>query len=201
MDSNNLLRLTMASGAGIAVSHIRLYPQSELEQILTLRAKAEEELGGFSSGLGFLGSPGWVIGGAAALGAIESIVSSGKRKKGLVLLRDASMKYQALKNRGTFFAVSEIDGINLASPSAWTITAEGSFQLDLSIMGLLEKGEAISRYGIKRTDIDSGIAKVNGSVRYVQLEEDFIWIRTSQGPQAIRWSLIESYCAPDLRTD
>ena len=68
-------------------------------------------------------------------------------------------------------------------------------------MALLEKGEAVSRYGIRRADIDSGIARVQSQVQHVQLEEDFIWMRTSEGMKGVRWSLVESYRAPEREND
>lgn len=97
-----MVTIVLSSGRQIETDAIRLYRDSDLEQLASLRAKAQEALSGFTTGLGFLGSPVWVIGSAAVLGVLESIVSDSKAKDGIHLLMLAEEKYQDLKRKVYF---------------------------------------------------------------------------------------------------
>jgi hypothetical protein len=140
-DNEPSLLLSLSSGRQCVVSRVMLFPELEFQQVLLLKAKAQEELGGFSTGLGFWGSPGWVIGGAAALGFVESLISNSKMKKGLEILKDAAVKHEQLKAKGTFFGVSEIDGVARPNPATWKATQASEFQIDLNLMGLDEMSQ------------------------------------------------------------
>jgi hypothetical protein len=58
------------------VEEVLLYDVNKVAEINSLKARAGNELQGFTTGLGFWGSPGWVIGGALALGAVEGMISN-----------------------------------------------------------------------------------------------------------------------------
>lgn len=77
------LALTLlSSGQILKIKGVMLYPSEELGRIATIRAEAAQKLGGVSSGVGFIGSPGWAIGAGAALGLLENIASGVAKKKG-----------------------------------------------------------------------------------------------------------------------
>jgi hypothetical protein len=44
-----------------------LYDEVEVREIAVLKAEALKSLGGVTTGIGFIGSPGWALGGAMAL--------------------------------------------------------------------------------------------------------------------------------------
>lgn len=192
-DAEPRLFLEMSSGKQLIVSRVMLYPELQVQEVRLLRAKAQEEMGGFSTGLGFWGSPGWVIGGAAALGAVESLISNSKMKKGLELLKEAAEKYEKLKATGVLFGVSLINGIDSPNPAKWRASHVSRLQIDLNSLGFLEKAEVIRRYEISRGLITNGIATVVKSTGYIHDEEEFVWVEVDGHPTALRWSFVESY--------
>ncbi len=193
VDTQQTLLLGLASGRQLAVTSVLLFPEPELQQVLLLRAKAQEEMGGFSTGLGFWGSPGWVVGGAAALGFVESLISNSKMKKGLALLKEAALKQQQLRTKGSFFDITAIDGIARPNPAEWRATRAAEFQIDLNPMGLIEKSQIIQRYDISQKKIANGVATVTGPVGFVHSEEEFVWVEAEDRPVAVRWSSVEHY--------
>jgi len=80
------LGLELSSGTRLDITHVFLVPEPHLQEVYVLRTKAQQELAGFSSGIGFWGSTGWVLAGAAITRAVESIVSGAKAKDGIQLL-------------------------------------------------------------------------------------------------------------------
>jgi|GEM_PF-2854878 len=113
------LLLSLSSGQQLTVSKLMLFPEQYIQQFLTLKAKAQEELGGFSSGIGFWGSPEWAIGGAAALGLVESLISNAKTKKGLETLNEAARMQAKMRSMGVFFEIHSISGNWQHDPYAW----------------------------------------------------------------------------------
>ena len=192
-DAEKKLVLGLTSGKQLSVSRVLLFPEPVIQQVLLLRAKAQEELGGFTTGLGFWGSPGWVIGGAAALGFVESLISNSKTKKGLELLKEAAQKYEQLNGKGSFFAIGSIEGISQPNPATWHATQVAEFQIDLNPMGLIEKGQTIQRYDITRKQIENGVATVTGPIGFVHNEDEFVLVEVDAQPIAVRWSSVESY--------
>jgi len=67
----------------VPVSEVKMYHVKAVAKLRGILAAAQEKLGGVQTGLGFIGSPGWVIGGAVVLGAIEQALSSANAKIGV----------------------------------------------------------------------------------------------------------------------
>ncbi|MDO9317989.1 MAG: hypothetical protein Q7V56_07290 [Gammaproteobacteria bacterium] len=191
--NNGFVKIVMASGNVHEISDVLLFPELELEQILKLKAQAQENLGGFSSGIGFLGSPGWVFGGVAALGLFESVISNSKIKKGLGLLKEASEKFEEFRKRGKLVPISEIEGIEFPNPSSWHSIQKAKIKIDLKPMGMLEKGEFAGKHKIGRNQIQNGVAEFEATTPFVQFESDFIVVRAAGELRSIRWSSIECY--------
>ncbi len=183
----------LASGRQLIASGVMLFPQHEVQQVLLLKAKAQEELVGFSTALGYWGASGWMIGGAAAIGFVDSLLPNSKMKKGLEFLKEAAIRHEQNKSKGVFFDVPSIDGIDRPNPAAWRATQVSQFQIDLHPMDLLEKGRVIQRYGISRDQVRDGIATVTGPIRYVYDEDEFVWIEIKGQATAVRWSAVECY--------
>ena len=100
--------ITLVSGERLVVREVLLYDVDKVAEINSLKAQASNELKGFSTGIGFWGSPDWVVGGALALGAVESMISNAKQKTGLRLLRLAAEKFNQLPNNSVFVSVDRI---------------------------------------------------------------------------------------------
>ena len=112
--------ITLVSGERLVVREVLLYDVNKVAEINSLKAQAGNELQGFTTGLGFWGSPGWVIGGALALGAVESMISNAKQKTGLQLLRLAAEKFNQLPNNSVFVSVDRIRSLQTPNPQNWS---------------------------------------------------------------------------------
>jgi hypothetical protein len=113
------LQLGLSSGIQIEVTKLVLYPQDEIAEYMKLQTRAREELAQFSTGIGFWGSPEWAIGGAAALGIVESVISNAKQKKGMEILGQANKQREKIRTLGTLFELHQIAGIWQPDPTAW----------------------------------------------------------------------------------
>jgi len=119
--------ITLVSGERLVVEEVLLYDVNKVAEINSLKARAGNELQGFTTGLGFWGSPGWVIGGAFALGAVEGMISNAKQKTGLRLLKLAAEKFNQLPNNSVFVSVNRICSLQTPNPQSWSaITSIGS---------------------------------------------------------------------------
>ena len=121
--------ITLVSGERLVVREVLLYDENKVAEINSLKAQAGNELQGFTTGLGFWGSPGWVIGGALALGAVEGMISNAKQKTGLRLLKLAAEKFNQLPNNSAFVSVNRICSLQTPNPQSWSaMTSIGSAQ-------------------------------------------------------------------------
>ena len=112
--------ITLVSGERLVVREVLLFDVNKVAEINSLKAQAGNELQGFTTGLGFWGSPGWVIGGALALGAVESMISNAKQKTGLRLLKLAAEKFDQLPDNSVFVSVDRIRSLQAPNPQNWS---------------------------------------------------------------------------------
>jgi hypothetical protein len=98
----------LASGQSLKLRRVMLYNEEDVTEIATLRAQAMKSLGGVSTGIGFIGSPEWVLGGAAALGILEGLLSGAVKKQGVEALQKAKQKTEELAKAGVLFEASEL---------------------------------------------------------------------------------------------
>ena len=54
--------LTLTSGRIVRMRQVKLYDETMVQEITKLRAQVLKNLGGVSTGIGFLGSPEWGLG-------------------------------------------------------------------------------------------------------------------------------------------
>ena len=196
-----MVTIVLSSGRQIVTNAIRLYPDPDLEEITSLRARAQEELSGFTTGLGFLGSPGWVIGSAAVLGVMESIVSDSKAKQGLLLLKEAAEKYKALQQKGVLFNVSKIEGIDNPDPATWHANGTYTVYFDLNVMSDSEMSAFYNKRDMDmqqrmqfRRETD-GLVTEEVEASFSHDGSDFVWIDIDGQLTALRWEYVETYRA------
>lgn len=96
-----------------------MYHSKAIARWQGLTAQARENLGGFNSGIGFIGSAEWAIGGAMALGALERAVSSAKAKAGIQQLAQANELLVEMRTRACFVSFANIQNAKLPSPQLW----------------------------------------------------------------------------------
>lgn len=112
----------LSSGQTFTIEKVTLYEEEQVREIAVLRAKAMKNLGGFSSGIGFLGSPEWALGGAAALGLFESLISGSMKNQAIEILRDVQQKSEKLTRSGRLFDADKIENFEAPDPHAWSGT-------------------------------------------------------------------------------
>lgn len=106
----------------LKVTHIKMYHTKAVALWRGMVASAHEKLGGVHTGIGFIGSLGWVVAASAVLGAIEGSLSSANAKEGVRLLGKAGSLMAESQARGIYITVSEIDNIETPKPATWRAT-------------------------------------------------------------------------------
>lgn len=188
--------IVLSSGRQIEASKVRLYPEPELQKIVTLRSKAQEELGGFTTGIGFLGSPAWVFGSAAVLGVLESIVSDKKAKKGILHLKEAQKMHEDLQKNGVLFEISVIEGIENPDPANWRADSVYEISFDFSSMGIKERGKFIEERSLtirQARHLHGQIIKEEVNASFTHDGDEFFWVEIDGQLTAVRWNFVESY--------
>lgn len=112
-------------GREVRARGLTLYPGPEVAEWRAMLAQAQQELGGSSSSIGLFGSPGWVLGGAMVLGALESVLNSAKAQEGVRTLGRANEALKHLRERGETFPFNQLRNLSTPNPSAWVGDREG----------------------------------------------------------------------------
>ncbi|WP_010184800.1 hypothetical protein [Sphingomonas sp. PAMC 26605] len=115
----------------LPVAEIKMFHAKAVAAWRGMVAAGQEKLGGVHSGLGMIGSPGWVITGSLVLGAIEGALSSANSKVGLKMLGEAGTFMTEIQERGVFIPVGQISGLRSPQPDAWYATHEGKAFISL----------------------------------------------------------------------
>lgn len=198
---NKFMLFGLSSGKQIAATEIMLFPEAEIVKIMQLKSRAQEELGGFSSGVGFWGSPEWALGGALALGFVESLISNSKMKKGMEILKDAAAKQVKLRELGSFITISDINGIHRPTPSEWNANKAGVIEntrVNLDAMTSHDRNETIKKFNLgpeyNRGDVSVAIIPTQlPPTPYIYDGNDFITVKSEGKTISLRLALIESY--------
>ncbi len=157
----------LTSGQLLKLRGITLYPVEMVSEITKLREIALSKIGGVSSGIGFLGSPGWAIGAGAALGLIEGALSSSARKKGFQMLLEADQKHLSLRRTGRVFPFGRVINRDQPNPNLWRVEDDGAKSW-------------------------SGLKKVEA---FVHDGGEFFTADTETGLMNIRWQSVVAYTA------
>ena len=184
--------IILASGQEVAVRDIMMFPRDDVWALLALRAKAQKELAGYSSGLGLIGSPSWVLGGSLALGAVEAVLSGIKERNGINLLNECAKRYDVLLRKGRWFSLDKVNGINLPQPSLWHANEPQEKFIELAALGWGKKGEIQSQYGLSNEEMKQDRVKVQDPLLYIPDGDEFIKFRDSTGELHVRWATISA---------
>ena len=204
------VKMTLSSGQTVSAKKVMLYPKDLIVEIALLKANAMSKLGGVSSGIGFLGSPGWAIGGALALGAITSALSSGMKKEGMEMLEEAEELYLSMKKQGFLADVSGVKGIERPIPKNWIAVNKGKIEnkrIDLVGLDKNELSKICADYRLHRDEVyETGFLAPKLKVRFVDVaakvhedivclydDDQFICFETESGTEWVRWSDVVSY--------
>lgn len=197
------LTIGLSNGRTISVSKVRLFPLTLLQQEAQCRALANAKLGPTSPGIGFIGSPGWVLGGALAMSALTAIASEGSRKEGAQLLQRA----EALRNdalcAGKMVAIEAIEGIDSPAPHRWSAVIGIRKDVNVRNLNASQLAEFCAKHGINRTDVyeESMFSvkvkqptwSVTDKVNYVYNDDPFMFVESATGAEHVRLSDISTY--------
>ncbi|WP_416690024.1 PDZ domain-containing protein [Azonexus caeni] len=120
----NAVRICLTSGETIEITELLLADAKKIAETEQLITSANEKMKGWSSPIGFLGSPGWVLTGLAATSVLERVVSGGMANEAITKLHLANEAMAEVRRSARFVPISEIKNIRYPSPNYWS--AKGS---------------------------------------------------------------------------
>jgi hypothetical protein len=190
--------VTLVSGETLNVCKVMLFNLEIVDQIAALRMQGQKNLGGVSTGIGFWGSPTWVIEGTLVLGAIESMLSESAAKTGMKQLSQAQDLYLNQMAEGKFFDVKDVVNFELPQPSLWYATRQGKVDCrNLSSNGFFGEAEldkVLHRYGKMRRDLSTdGFLSIEG--KFIHNGDEFVTLETNVGIVNVRWSQVAATTA------
>lgn len=200
----NAAEIGLNSGRKVIATQFLLYPFAKIDKALRLRTLAASKLGNVSTGISFIGSPGWVLGGALVNGLMEAALTEKNNKEGATLLKRAEDEWAQVKNFGVFVGVGEIRNIGAPNPSSWSATVSYIAHLDFRNRSRSELEEICLNHGLKWGDVfKSGVfgdvtlfvseMDVPLSDNFVYDGDPFIRINGDGGEEHIRWSDVSTY--------
>jgi hypothetical protein len=178
--------LTLASGQNLTIKSVTLYDERQVQEMVILISKAFENLGGPALGLGVMGSPEFVVGGAAAIGVVQGLLKSALRERGIAQLTELQEKVAALYEAGHTFPPAEIANIDRPDPMSW-------FALERRLVPPTNQAPS-KTFGLQPAARNN--QDLRYEVRYVDSSEDFITIGSDIGLLRLRWSSVVAYLPP-----
>ena len=177
-DDGTRLRVRLVSGLELKIRAIRLYDEGALAEIITKRAEALKKFQGVSTGLGSIGSIGWVLASSVVIGAVEGILSAGAAASGANLLTDVIRMEQKLRTEGMFFAVGKIDNIETPVPGLWRVPYTQKKKIKTGV-----NFWSVEQFEVR--DFHHAFIYSGDEFLAVQTDDDSI--------QLIRWSKVEHF--------
>lgn len=189
-----MIEIVISSGDRYDLAQIGLYDSTRVSAN-TLRQRAAAKLGGTSSGIGFMGSPGWVVGGSLALGVIEGFANKSAAREGIELVAEAQRLTAKLRAHVVFFDIGSIEHSDLPYPDNWWAQRHDNVEYDLATIPLMRRGEFLAKHDIRKDQIVANHVAVRERRNYIHDGSEFIPIRTNTCERAIRWIDVVSYRA------
>jgi hypothetical protein len=184
----------VAGGQTLEISSVEMFAAADVTDWRSLLMKAQQQLGGVSTGISFWGSPAWAIGGAAVLGMLERAASNAQNKEGIANLERANGLLREMRRHAKWFPIDQMDGIRTPNPSAWSAQADGVEEVKMSTIALLDRGKFLRERGLTKDDVVNGAVRVRVKVPYVTLGEEFVGLALSDGTKTqLRWSSVDVY--------
>ncbi len=175
--------ILLTSGQTLKVRRVLLYEEDRVNEIALLRTQAMRGMGGVSTGIGFWGSPSWALGGAAALGLVEGILSNAARKQAIQTIQVVAEKTQMLAKSAIYFDFGQIGNAHSPHPQTWYGSSASS--IDVGHLGWSEKSALLTKYDKTKRDIIDGHIQIEK--RFVHDGDEFVHVETDVGRMSIRW--------------
>lgn len=182
------------SGRTVRLSEIELLPEERVLEWRRLTALAQQQLGTVTTGVGFIGSLGWVAAGTLVVGALEGLLTSAAQKEGLRSLSQAQSIFEELRWSGQSLRIDQIDRLDLPYPTAWRGSTEVGVVIDLRT---LSRAEAAALAADRRLSGQDAVDfKITSYVarNFIAASDEFIAGHCADcGRIKIRWSAVDSY--------
>lgn len=171
VDNGSRLEIRLISGAKLIVKAVRLYDEIALAELNSKKHQAMEMLKGVSTGLGAIGSIGWVLAASAIIGAAEAVMSAGVSSAGSRLLEEVLQADKKLRNEGVFFTIGKIQHIENPLPGFWRVPNTGELETQTIRSAFVHNGDEFIS---------------------VLVDDDSVY--------SIRWNAVESYVRLKTKT-
>ena len=188
--------ILLASGQTISMRSVLLYDERLVNQVAELRTQAIQKMGGVSTGVGFIGSPGWVLGASAMMGLLEGAMTRSSQKQGAEMLAEAHAKSQSLVNSGQYCSVSLINNSHLPYPALWSHRRDVPKKVDIRSIAWTARTSFLKQNGLTKDDVKDNHVVIPETRRFVHNGDEFIDIDTDVGPLSVRWSRVAAYSFP-----
>lgn len=196
--------LGLNNGRDIIANKVMLYPAKLVEQAVKLRGQAMSKMGNVSSGIGFIGSPGWAIAGSLLVSAMESAVNSKNHQEGCSLLKMADNFAEEAKANSRMIDVETIANIHQPNPSIWHIRYLFEETISFERMSEYDINKQCEKFGFNKNDIyKSGIfkdlvlieksKKAQWSDDLIHNGDEFIIVETGYKIMHIKWTDVSTY--------
>ena len=187
------MRLRVGLGSEIIhVTSVQMHSLSAIRKYQDLLARGQTQMETFSTGLGFWGSPGYVLAGAAMLGMLENAVTDKNRKQGLKTLTEAVGYLDRLRARGVFVSVDDITNIERPNPSEWTAYTYVQAEAILDGMDSFALKKLIREHDVSQEELNAGVVWRETAKDVGVLPDDFLTVVTENGAMQLRWSAVQS---------
>jgi hypothetical protein len=184
-DTNSLVEIRLHSGTELKIKAVRLYDETALGQLNSKKAEAAKLFQGVSTGLGSIGSIGWVAAASLVIGAAEAALSAGASSAGVKLLEETIRAERKLRNEGVFLSIGKIQHIESPMPGLWRVPVTKNFEVTVPLPfdGIFGKNKGLTKIETKTI-----------SSAFVHNGDEFIIVQTDSGSTcSIRWSSVEHY--------
>lgn len=178
----------LSSGHSIIIEEVKLFPETEVAKLASLRAEAARLLGGTSSGIGFIGSPAWAIGGSIAVGFLEGLANNSMKKQATALLQEAMALHASLVDDGRFFSFTDIAGMATPTPQGWSsaVTDNVTVKIDRRVVSGGMFGRIVAD-GEERIE--------QRTTRFIHFDQEFTQVRNTSGLIHVKWADVSAYRA------
>jgi hypothetical protein len=193
--------IVLVSGQTLKIRRVKLFEADKVKEISLLKATAAQKFSGVSTGIGFWGSPSWVLEGAVALGIVEGILSSASRKQGLELLKKVEVQFHEMTAGALYFSAEKLMNAHVPYPQAWSAVGTAIRYVDLSKLNWITRKNLLRQHHKDESDVEN----IDGSpclvlrkeqTRYVHNGDEFVDIDAGIGTISIRWSHVVAYYPP-----
>jgi hypothetical protein len=212
-DSETFPVIVLVSGERLLIGGVLLYEAEKVAEIAALKAQAAEKLRGVSSGIGFWGTPAYVLAAVTAQRLVDGYFSNEAKGEGFDLLRTAAMKFQRLPETAVVFPPDQVQNFASPHPENWSavrkieqheieherahdnhVASHLSEAAQKEPRRLEDHAEAFwARLGFKTYASSTPPPPPRTEQWYVHNGEDFVNIKTDAGMVCIRWSHVASY--------